>query len=86
MKRVWLRHWTDWGCEKKQDRGKRAAIVTEDGKVKSVAIEPDNVSLNGELISSPLYSSRMGWIPAHMERDFFADFVDAVSAAEKVLV
>ncbi|KAI5363976.1 Putative redoxin [Septoria linicola] len=29
-----------------QNRGKRCAIVTEDGKVKSVHIEPDNIGVN----------------------------------------
>jgi 2-Cys peroxiredoxin 5 len=30
-----------------QDRSKRYAIVTEDGKVKSVHVEPDNTGING---------------------------------------
>lgn len=33
------------------NRSKRYAITTQDGKVKSVAIEPDNIGAEGELIS-----------------------------------
>ena len=31
-----------------QDRSKRYALVVEDGKVKSVHVEPDNTGVNGK--------------------------------------
>ena len=33
-----------------QDRSKRYALVTEDGKVKSAHVEPDNTGVNGKRI------------------------------------
>jgi len=30
------------------DRGKRYALVVENGKVKKALVEPDNIGLNGE--------------------------------------
>jgi 2-Cys peroxiredoxin 5 len=33
-----------------QDRSKRYALVTEDGKVKSIHVEPDNTGINGTFL------------------------------------
>lgn len=64
-----------------QDRSKRYAIVTENGKVKSVHLEPDNTGVNGmfpALSSSPDEASFKG-------EGAESDYVLAESAAEKVL-
>lgn len=52
-------------------RSKRYAMEIEDGKVKSLNVEPDNTGLNGKLISS--LSQLLSLMPV------------IVSAAEKVL-
>lgn len=43
-------------------RGKRYALLIEDGKVKSAHVEPDNTGTNGEFVPVPLPSLIFGMI------------------------
>ena len=66
------------------DRSKRCALVTENGKVKEVHVEPDNTGVNGTFFSSP-YHLPLSFRKEEEEKVTDTNLPAIVTTAEKVL-